>query len=65
MLWCGSYLQSEGIWILRVYARENGISYVTSFKKGKKCACYWDVTDVVCGREVLDERKHIPNEHIC
>ena len=31
---------------------ENGISYVTSFKKGKKCACYWDVTDVVCGREV-------------
>ena len=36
LLWC-TYLQSEGIWILRgVCTGENGISYVTSFIKGKK-----------------------------
>ena len=31
---------------------ENGISYVTSFKKRKKMCMLWGVTDVVCGRKV-------------
>lgn len=50
ILWCESYLQGEGIWIPSVCTGENGINYVTSFKKRKKGACCWGVTNG--GREV-------------